>query len=200
VVLLTVGVFQVPVIPLSEVVGKSGAVSFSHIEVTKLKVGIMYGFTVTVMGGAGLVHCPPAEVKVYVPVAVLLTVGVFQVPVIPLSEVVGKSGAVSFSHIEVTKLKVGVINGFTVTVMGGAGLVHCPPAEVNVYVPVAVLLTVGVFQVPVIPLSEVVGKSGAVSFSHIEVTKLKVGIMYGFTVTVMGGAGLVHCPPAEVKV
>ncbi len=47
---------------------------------------------------------------------------------------------------------------------------------------------------------KVVGKSGAVSFSHIEVTKLKVGIMYGFTVTVMGGAGLVHCPPAEVNV
>jgi putative transposon-encoded protein len=90
--------------------------------------------------------------------------------------------------------------GFTVTVIGGAGLVHCPPAAVNVYVPVAVLLTVGVFQVPVIPLSEVVGKRGAVSFSHIEVTKLKVGIMYGFTVTVMGGAGLVHCPPAEVNV
>jgi putative transposon-encoded protein len=199
-VLLTIGVFQVPVIPLSEVVGKSGAVSFSHIEVTKLKVGVIYGFTVTVMGGAGLVHCPPAEVNVYVPVAVLLTLGVFQVPVIPLSEVVGKRGAVSFSHIEVTKLKVGVRYGFTVTVMGGAGLVHCPPAEVNVYVPVAVLLTVGVFQFPVIPLSEIVGKSGAVSFSHIEVTKLKVGVRYGFTVTVIGGAVLVHCPLAEVNV
>ena len=64
VVLLTVGVFQVPAIPLSEIVGNSGAVSFSHIEVTKLKVGVRYGFTVTVIGGAGLVHCPPAEVKV----------------------------------------------------------------------------------------------------------------------------------------
>ena len=62
------------------------------------------------------------------------------------------------------------------------------------------MLTVAVFQVPVIPLSEVVGKSGAVSFSQIEVTKLKVGVMNGFTVTVMGGAGLVHCPTAEVKV
>ena len=126
------------------------------------------------------------------PVAVLLTVGVFQVPVIPLSDVAGNSGAVSFSHIEVTKLKVGVIYGFTVTVMDGVGLVHCPLAEVNVYVPVAVLLTVGVFQVPVIPLSEVVGNNGAVSFSHIEVTKLKVGVIYGFTVTVMDGVGLVH--------
>ena len=71
-------------------------------------------------------------------------------------------------------------------------MVHCPPSEVNVYVPVAVLLTVGVFQVPVIPLSEVVGKSGAVSFWHIEVTKLKVGVTYGFTVTVIGRTGLVH--------
>jgi hypothetical protein len=62
------------------------------------------------------------------------------------------------------------------------------------------LLTVGIFQVPDIPLSETAGKSGAVSFSHIEVKKLKVGVTYGFTVTVMGGAGLVHCPPAEVNV
>ena len=122
--MLTVGVFQVPVIPLSEVVGKSGAVSFSHIEVTKLKVGVMYGFTVTVIGGAGLVHCPPAEVNIYVPVAVLLTVGVFQFPVIPLSEVVGNNGAVSFSHIEVTKLKVGVILGFTIIIISVVVVAH----------------------------------------------------------------------------
>jgi hypothetical protein len=56
------------------------------------------------------------------------------------------------------------------------------------------------FQNPEIPLSEIVGNRGAVSFSHIEVAKLKVGVTYGFTVTVTGGAGLVHCPPAEVKV
>jgi hypothetical protein len=122
--LLTVGVFHVPVIPLSEIVGNNGAVSFSHIEVTKLKVGVIYGFTVTVMGGAGFVHCPATGVKVYVPVAVLLTVGVFQFPVIPLSEIVGNNGAVSFSHIEVKKLKVGVILGFTIIIISVVVVAH----------------------------------------------------------------------------
>lgn len=49
---------------------------------------------------------------------------------------------------------------------------------------VAVLLTVAGFHVPVIPLLDVAGKTGAVAPLHIEGTGLNVGVMFEFTVTV----------------
>ena len=56
----------------------------------------------------------------------------------------------------------------------------------KVYVPLAVLLTVAGLQVPVIPLSDVVGRVGTVPPLQIvnDVPKLKVGVTFGFTVTV----------------
>jgi hypothetical protein len=56
---------------------------------------------------------------------------------------------------------------------------------VKVYVPLAVLLTVAGLQVPVIPLPDVLGSVGTLAPLHIlnEVPKLKVGVMFGFTVT-----------------
>ena len=49
--------------------------------------------------------------------------------------------------------------------------------------PVLVLLTVAGSQVPVIPLVDVAGKTGAGSFAHIDILlpKLKVGGIIGFT-------------------
>ena len=46
----TVAALQVPLIPLSEVVGSVGTADPAHMlrEVPKLKVGVMFGFTVTV--------------------------------------------------------------------------------------------------------------------------------------------------------
>ena len=52
------------------------------------------------------------------------------------------------------------------------------------YVPLAVLLTTAGDQVPVIPLTDVNGSTGATETSHIAVTGLKVGVMFGLTVTV----------------
>ena len=51
-----------------DVVGKSGAVAFSQIEmaVPKLNVGVIFGATVTVKV-AVVAHCPAVGVKVYVP-------------------------------------------------------------------------------------------------------------------------------------
>ena len=48
------------------------------------------------------------------------------------------------------------------------------------------MLTVAGLHVPVMALVEVVGKAGAVSFSQIvrEVPKLKLGVIFGLTVTV----------------
>ena len=64
------------------------------------------------------------------PVVVLLTAGA-QVPVIPLFEVVGSTGAAAPLQIEGTAVKVGVINGLTVTV-SVAVVAHNPAVGVNV--------------------------------------------------------------------
>ena len=63
---------------------------------------------------------------------------------------------------------------------------------------VAVLSTAG-FQVPVIPLVEVVGKSASASPSQMSATCVKVGVICGFTVMVMVCV-VAHSPAAGVKV
>lgn len=114
------------------------------------------------------------------------TMAGFHVPVIPLVETVGKTGGVLFIQTdwEFPNEKVGVIMGLTVTVTvtGGA---QGSEAGVNVYVPLAVLLTTAGLQVPVMPFVEVVGNTGAVSPEQIdsEVPKLKTGVILGLTVT-----------------
>ena len=64
------------------------------------------------------------------PVAVLLTAG-DHVPVIPLLEVVGRTGAVDPLHIAAGDVNVGTACGITVTV-SVAVVAHCPVAGVNV--------------------------------------------------------------------
>lgn len=56
----------------------------------------------------------------------------------------------------------------------------------NVYTPLAVLLTVAGLHVPVIPLSDVPGNIGTLAPLQIDndVPKLNTGVMFGFTVTV----------------
>ena len=61
-------------------------------------------------------HCPADGVKVYVVVDKLSSAG-DQVPVIPLSEVVGRSSSSSPAQIGATALKVGFTAGFTVMVI-----------------------------------------------------------------------------------
>lgn len=62
--------------------------------------------TVTV-NVAVVAHCPTAGVKVYVVVAVLLTVAGLQVPAIPLSDMEGRMGAVDPLQMDATGLNVG---------------------------------------------------------------------------------------------
>jgi hypothetical protein len=133
-----------------------------------------------------------------VPLAVLLTVAGLQVPVMPLLEVVGKTGAVAPLQIVGIAVNVGVTIGFTVTVKL-AVLIHVPELAVKTYVPVAVLLTTAGFQVPVIPLVDVVGKIGAVAPLHIGAIAANVGVIIGFTVTVIVG-DVAHWPVAGTKV
>jgi hypothetical protein len=114
---------------------------------------------------------------------VLLTVAGFQVPAIPLVDVVGNIGAVAPLHIGAIAVNVGVTIGFTVTVKL-AVLAQSPEVGVNVYVTLAVLLTVAGLQVPIIPLVDVVGKTGEVAPLHIGAIAVNVGVTIGFTVTV----------------
>ena len=57
-----------PVIPLPDVVGKDGTLLPAQIvnEVPKLKLGVMFGVTVT-LNVAWLAHWLPEGVKIYVP-------------------------------------------------------------------------------------------------------------------------------------
>jgi hypothetical protein len=96
------------------------------------------------------------------------------VPVIPLLEVPGKTGAVEPVHIAPMGLKTGVILAVTVIEMV-TGTAHCPVEGLNVYDPEAVLLTVAGLHVPVTPLFEVVGKTGAVAPLQIPGTMVNVG-------------------------
>ena len=66
-------------------------------------LGLIVEVTVVV-----LAHCPTVGVKVYVALVVLFTIDGFQVPVIPLVEVVGKSGAAEPMQKAGKGLKVGV--------------------------------------------------------------------------------------------
>jgi hypothetical protein len=68
-------------------------------------------------------------------------------------------------------------------------------------VPLAVLLTVAGLHVPVIPLLDVLGKTGTVAPEQILtlVPKLNVGVMFGFTVTV-NVCVVAHCPAVGVNV
>ena len=79
----------------------------------------------------------------------------------------------------------GVMFGLTVTV-NVVVVAHKPAVGVKVYVPEFWLSIVEGLQVPVILLADVVGNAGAVASAQIDndVPKLKVGVMFGFTVTV----------------
>jgi hypothetical protein len=101
---------------------------------------------------------------------------------------------------DVPKLKVGIMLGVIVT-LNEVVVAHKPTVGVNVYVAEAWLLTVAGLHVPVIPSSEVRGNVGAVLSSQMvsEVPKLKVGVTFGFTVTV-NVAGTAHCPDVGVNV
>jgi len=115
---------------------------------------------------------------------------------------VGKAGTLPPAQIIklVPKLNTGVTFGLTVTI-NDAVVAHCPAVGVNVYVPDAELLTTEGLQVPVIPFVDVVGNAGTLPPAQIVklVPKLKVGVIFGLTVTV-NVAVVAHCPAFGVKV
>jgi hypothetical protein len=187
-VLITAGL-QVPVIPLADVNGSAGATEFKQSEPNGLKVGVTFGVTV-ISNVVGVAHWPAVGVNVYVPLAVLLTTAGDQVPVMPLFDVNGSTGATEPSHIAAIGLNVGVTFDVTVTSMF-VDIEHCPADGVNVYVPLAVLLTTAGDQVPVMPLVDVNGSTGATSPEQIGATAAKVGVTLGVTV-ISSVVGIAH--------
>ena len=88
----------------------------SAVAPVQLSLTLIWGdaFTVTFTVAVDA-QLPAAGVKVYVPLAVLLTTAGNHVPVIPLLDVAGKMGATSPLHIAAIAAKVGSVCGFTVT-------------------------------------------------------------------------------------
>ena len=113
----------------------------------------------------------------------MLTVAGLHVPIMPFVEEVGSTGAAVPLHIEAIALKVGVVEGLTVTV-SIVPAAHWPAFGVNVYVAVTVLLTIAGLQLPIMPLVEVFGSMGAAVPLQIGAIALKAGVMSGLTVTV----------------
>lgn len=128
----------------------------------------MIAFTVTV-SVAGIAHWPVVGVNVYVvvPGCDVFMVDGFHVPVMPLLDVVGNIGAVAFWHNALMAVNVGMSCGLMV-MFNVVGVAHWPVVGVNVYivVPGVDVFMVDGFQVPVMPLLDVVGNAGAVVFWH----------------------------------
>ena len=129
--MLTTAGDHVPVIPFVDVNGNTGVTSPEQIGATAAKVGVTFGVMVT-SKVAVVAHWPASGVKVYVPLAVLLTTAGDQVPVMPFVDVNGNTGATEPSHIGATGLKVGVTIGVIVISKVVAAVAHWPAAGVKV--------------------------------------------------------------------
>ena len=124
--------FHVPVKLLVEVVGSAGAVAFWHKGPICVKVGVAAD-VICIAIVAVVAHWPAAGVKVYVvvPTVVVLTVAGLHVPVMLLSEVAGRTGAVEFCTNGPTWVKVGV-TGAVITIFMVAVVAPWPVVGVNV--------------------------------------------------------------------
>ena len=111
-VLIAAGL-QVPLIPLVDVNGRAGAVELRQSEPNGSKVGVICAVTI-ISNVVAAAHCPASGVKVYVPLAVLLTVAGDHVPDIPLMDVVGNTGAVAPEQNGAIAANVGIIVEVTV--------------------------------------------------------------------------------------
>ena len=128
----------------------------------------------------------------------LITAG-FQIPVIPFNDVTGKLGAVDpWQRGPITENEGST--GASTIMFKGELVAHCPAVGVNVYVVVpGVVVLTKAFQLPVIPLSETEGNTGAVDPSQNGPTGANDGITGAITVMSKGKL-LAHNPAVGVKV
>ena len=97
-------------------------------------------------------------------------------------------------------MNVGITWGLTVIFIVDV-VAHWPAAGVKMYerVPAVAVLTIAGFQVPVTPLLDVVGKTGAVEFWQSAAICENVGITWDVTTTSIVVV-VPHCPAPGVKV
>ena len=183
---LMVAGLQVPVIPLLEVNGSAGAVLFRQRGPIASKTGVTEVAMVMARDVGGAQAPAAAGVNMYtvVPAVLVLITAGNQVPAIPLLEVAGNAGAVLLRQISPITSKVGVVAGVTLILMV-TGVAHTPASGVKVYVPEVRLLTMAGAHVPVMPLVEVVGSTGAVVPAQKSGIALKVGVIWLEISTVM---------------
>ena len=132
VVLLTTAGLQVPVIPLVEVVGNTGAVEPTQNAGIAANVGVTW--LVMVISIVVVVpHWLASGVKVYVvvPNAVVLIVAGLQLPVIRLLEVVGNTGAALLRHNGPIGSKLDTTE-LAMVMSTDTAVAHCPIAGVKV--------------------------------------------------------------------
>ena len=163
---LIVAGLHVPAILLFEVDGNDGGVAFWHSGPICVKVGVTLPLMVMSIV-AVVAHPDVAGVNVYVvvPVADVLIVEGLQVPVILLFDVVGNAGAVEFWQSGPGGVNVGVtLPLMVISIVAVVAQPGVDGVKVYVVVPIADVLIVAGFQVPVILLFDVVGSDGGVVF------------------------------------
>lgn len=132
----------------------------------------------------------------------MLTTAGLQVPVIPLVDLAGNVTTEAPSQIVVLvpKGKSGTIFGLTVT-LNVVPATHPGPVAVKTYLSDLVVSITASDQVPVMPLSDVLGNTGTVPFRQIvrDVPNEKVATTFGIT-TVVSLNGIPQVLGSGVKV
>jgi len=133
-------------------------------------------------------------------VAVLFNAGA-HVPVIPLSDVVGKAVKTAPEQIGATGLNVGIVSDDIIISVVVLVVAHCPASGTNVYAvdPTNDVLIVAGLQVPVILLFDTTGNIGGVAFKHNAPMTVKTGVISVATGT-LSVAVAAHCPAFGVNV
>jgi hypothetical protein len=194
VTVLSIAGVQVPVIPLSEVIGKGAMAAPEQNGPTGENVGKML-LSIVMVKVVVTAHCPASGVNVYVVVTVLSIAGA-QEPVIPFVEVVGNGAMAVPEQNGPTEANVGVML-LSMVMVRVVVTPHCPASGVNVYVVVTVLSIAGA-QVPVIPLSEVIGNGAMAAPEQNGPTGAKAGVISGsIVISILKEAA--HCPTSGVN-
>jgi len=119
--------------PFVDVSGSTGAAEPSQIGAIAAKVGVTIGLTVTVSIVVAVAHWPAAGVKVYVvvPVANVLMVEGLHIPVMPLLDTSGNTGATAFTQSGPIAVNAGVICA-SIVILNEADVAHWPASGVKV--------------------------------------------------------------------
>lgn len=192
---------QLPIMPLTDVVGRIGSAEFWQSGPMPSNMGVTW-LVISTSIVAVVPHWPAAGVNVYlvVPMMVVLIVSGLHEPTKPSTDVFGNDGGFEFWHRRPIGSKVGTIWD-VISISNVAVEPHCPPVGVKVYVdlPMVDVLMVAGLQVPVKPSTDVVGKAGATELwqkgpigSNVTASSGRIVILIFFSSA--------HCPLSGVKV